>query len=303
MSYLHLLKIPCLPKILSIPSIHKIPQIQSIYDKFCTTHEKLPIAIENMRKEKYHIILDYAMEHDKNKSKQTYDIIMYNMPFLQENDVVAIKPSALDLIDLEKLIDYCNDKKQKIFIDAEEYHQYTEIYPYIRDLQLKYNVHQPLIYHTYQCYLKTTEKRLEHDIALFEKNQRILGIKLVRGAYLEYEREYAKKHRQENPVYDNIHQTNVNYNRNLLRCIAATKQNICSLNIATHNVKSLELAHSYIKPIETQFSFSQLKGMADRESQRFVERGYNVYKYLPYGDYKQMIPYLIRRLNESYVKI
>lgn len=303
MSYLHLLKVPCLPKVLSIPLVHKIPWLQFIYDKFCTTHEKLPIAVQDLRKEKYQIILDYAIEHNKLKSKQTYDIIMHHMPLLQDKDIVAIKPSALELNDLEKIIAYCNDKKQTISIDAEEYQHYIQIHSYIRDLQLKYNVNYPLIYHTYQCYLKSIGKILETDLELFEKQQRVLGIKLVRGAYLEYEREYARKNKQENPVYDNIYQTNVSYNRNLLKCIMAAKQDMCYLNIATHNTKSLELAKGYIQPLDNPFSFSQLQGMADNESKQLLEKGYRVYKYLPYGDYTLMIPYLIRRLNESYVKI
>jgi len=302
-SFLHLLKIPCLPKVLSIPIVHKIPWIQSIYDKFCTTHEKLPSAIQDLRNNKYQIILDYAMEHDKKQSKKTYDIIMNNMKYMQQYDVLAIKPSALEPTDLEKILNAYVDKKHKVFIDAEEYHHYREIHSYIRDLQLNYNIDYPLIYHTYQCYLKSTEKRLDTDIEIFEKHKRILGIKLVRGAYLDFERDYAKKQNKESPVYDNIHQTNVSYNRNLIKCIMAGKQNKCALNIATHNSKSLEIARGYIKPNEPQFTFSQLKGMADTESQKLINKGYHVYKYLPYGDYPLMIPYLIRRLNESYVKI
>jgi proline dehydrogenase len=301
--YLYLLKVPCLPKVLSIPVVHKLPWIQSIYDKFCTTHEKLPIAIQELRKQKYQIILDYAMEHNKAHSKKTYDTIMYNIKYIQKDDVLAIKPSALELNDLEKIIQVCHDKKQKVFIDAEEYHHYREIHSYIRDLQLKYNIDYPLIYHTYQCYLKSTEKRLDTDIEIFKKHQRILGIKLVRGAYLEFERNNAKNNNQDSPVYDNIHQTNVSYNRNLIKCIMASKQNRCALNIATHNSKSLEIAKKYINPKDAPYTFSQLKGMADNESNKLVEKGYRVYKYLPYGDYNLMIPYLIRRLNESYVKI
>jgi proline dehydrogenase len=85
----------------------------------------------------------------------------------------------------------------------------------------------------------------------------------------------------------------------MLRAIQLAKNQQLYLNIATHNPYSIQIAKQYAKPYDSYISFSQLKGMRDDLSQKMLLEGYTVYKYLPYGNYSQMVPYLLRRLQES----
>jgi len=126
-----------------------------------------------------------------------------------------------------------------------------------------------------------------------------MAMKLVRGAYLDYEIQNAQRKKLPIPVFESIHQTNVCYNRCMLRAIQLAKNQQLYLNIATHNPYSIQIAKQYAKPYDSHISFSQLKGMRDDLSQKMLLEGYTVYKYLPYGNYSQMVPYLLRRLQES----
>lgn len=304
MEYISLLKNPLvntlLQKMVKHTSSTQLPMVQRIMEHFCTNEANLPITIAKMKEHQYPIILDYAMEHNKQASVQTRDTILKNMERLSLNDFIALKPSSLVERDLEKILDICKEKRQKVMIDAEEYEYQQKVHPYIRALQEKYNTRLfPCIYNTYQCYLKSTTEQLAYDLHYFEKIQVPIAIKLVRGAYLEYEIQNAERKKLPSPVFESIHQTNVCYNRCMLRAIQLAKQQQLYLNIATHNPYSIQVAKQYVKPYDTHISFSQLKGIRNDISDKLLLEGYAVYKYLPYGNYTQMVPYLLRRLQES----
>lgn len=304
MDYVRLLKNPLIntfiQKAIKHTSLIDLPIVQSIINHFCTNETQLPNTIQSMRKNQYSIILDYAMEHNKSESLKTRDTILKNMELLKSTDFIALKPSSLIERDLETILDKCKERYQKVMIDAEEYEFQQKIHPYIRELQIKYNTRSnPCIYNTYQCYLKTTPEQIISDIDYFERMQISLAMKLVRGAYLDYEIKNAQRKKIPIPVFESIHQTNVCYNRCMLRAIQLAKNKQLYLNIATHNPYSIQIARQNVKAYDTNISFSQLKGMRDDLSQKMLLEGYIVYKYLPYGNYEQMIPYLLRRLQES----
>ena len=293
-----------LQKVVKHTSITNIPILQRVMDHFCTNEIHLPNAIQTMKQSQYGIILDYAMEHNKSESLKTRDIILKNMELLSPNDFIALKPSSLTERDLESILDVCKEKRQKAMFDAEEYEFQQKIHPYIRELQEKYNTRLfPCLYNTYQCYLKSTAEQLAYDIHYFEKIGLPLAMKLVRGAYLDYEIQNAQQKKLPVPVFESIHQTNVCYNRCMLRAIQLAKNQQMYLNIATHNPYSIQIARQYVKAYDSMISFSQLKGMRDDLSQKLLLEGYTVYKYLPYGNYTQMVPYLLRRLKESQMSI
>ena len=304
MEYLSILRNPLvntvLQKMVKHTSSTQLPMVQRLMEHFCTNEANLPNTIKTMKQSQYSIILDYAMEHNKQASLQTRDTILKNMEKLSTTVFIALKPSSLMKHDLEKILDICKEKRQKVMIDAEEYEFQQKIHPYIRALQEKYNTRSfPCIYNTYQCYLKSTAEQFAYDVHYFEKNHLPLAIKLVRGAYLDYEIQNAQRKELPSPVFESIHQTNVCYNRCMLRAIQLAKNQQLYLNIATHNPYSIQVARQYVKPYDTHISFSQLKGIRDDLSQKLLLEGYTVYKYLPYGNYTQMVPYLLRRLQES----
>ena len=308
MEYLSLLKNPImntlLQKVVKHTSITNIPILQRVMDHFCTNENQLPKTIQTMKQTQYGIILDYAMEHNKLDSLKTRDVILKNMELLSPNDFIALKPSSLKEQDLETILDTCKQRQQKVMMDAEEYEYQQKMHPYIRELQEKYNTRLfPCVYNTYQCYLKTTAEQMAYDIHYFEKINVPMAVKLVRGAYLDYEIQNAKRKNLPIPVFESIHQTNVCYNRCMLRAIQLAKNHQMYLNIATHNPYSIQVARQYVKAYDSMISFSQLKGMRDDLSQKLLLEGYTVYKYLPYGNYTQMVPYLLRRLQESQISM
>ena len=67
---------------------------------------------------------------------------------------------------------------------------------------------------------------------------------------------------------------------------------------ATHNENSMHLATENIP--HKQLEVAHLLGMSDKKSKELVKQNYNVFKYIPYGNFKDTLPYLIRRLYENY---
>ena len=189
-----------------------------------------------------------------------------------------------------------------LMIDAEE----SWIQPAIdmlveQDIE-DFNHDKPIIYNTLQLYRKD---RLDYMIKYCNKawDMNVMpAFKLVRGAYLEKERERAKKMGYESPVHDFKKDTDEDFDQAIKYCLDnIEKMAVC---IATHNENSVLYAISYmellnIEPDHPHVSFSQLYGMSDNISYNLAANGYNVSKYVPYGPLKLVMPYLIRRAEEN----
>ena len=116
-----------------------------------------------------------------------------------------------------------------------------------------------------------------------------LGVKLVRGAY--YNQDY--KH---GVLFPTIEKTHQNYN-NAINLFLEKRQKNDMLMCATHNEHSISIAQG-VKNVE----FAQLMGMHDNFSKNLAKNNV-VYKYIPYGNFLDTVPYLIRRLYENYSMI
>lgn len=190
---------------------------------------------------------------------------------------------------LEQLIETAKEHNNTIFIDAEN-HEIQERIDRLTDYYVSlYNVDNPLIYKTYQMYKKDGLVKLKEDLQC-PRNYKV-GVKLVRGAYLSQDKKLNILCNSENEVhqqYDNgIHQ------------FIKDHQEGDKLLCATHNTRSLFLARHYIKTCKLKnIEFAQLYGMRDCLTHELEKSGYKVYKYLPYGDLYESIPYLYRRLYE-----
>jgi proline dehydrogenase len=129
-----------------------------------------------------------------------------------------------------------------------------------------------------------------------------LGVKLVRGAYMEKERARAKELNYTDPIQPTKEKSDIDYNLALTYCIDHIDRiSICA---GTHNENSsLYLAQlmsdNQIKNNDNRIYFSQLYGMSDNLSYNLANAGYNVAKYLPYGPVKAVMPYLFRRAAEN----
>jgi proline dehydrogenase len=130
----------------------------------------------------------------------------------------------------------------------------------------------------------------------------VFAAKLVRGAYMEKERERAKEMGYPSPIYPNKAATDDAFNTAVRFCVD-NYEHMASAN-ATHNQESClfqaELIHKYgIPKNHKHLNFCQLLGMSDNITFNLAKAGYNVAKYLPYGSVKEITPYLIRRADEN----
>ena len=129
-----------------------------------------------------------------------------------------------------------------------------------------------------------------------------IGVKLVRGAYMEKERKRAIRYNYMSPICDDKTHTDKIFNNSLEYIIKNIDD--FGLFIGSHNEKSnllsTELLKKYkIKTDDDRIWFSQLYGMSDKISFSLANNGYNVAKYLPFGPVKEVMPYLMRRLDEN----
>tara|TARA_B100001057_G_C22164458_1_gene686953 strand:- start:34 stop:558 length:525 start_codon:yes stop_codon:yes gene_type:complete len=128
-----------------------------------------------------------------------------------------------------------------------------------------------------------------------------IGLKIVRGAYMEKERERAEEHNYPSPICINKKATDDNYN-NAIKFIL--KNENTELFAGTHNEESsyllMDLAKKYkILPSDDRLWFGQLFGMSDHISFNLAQEGYNTAKYVPFGPVRDVMPYLIRRAEEN----
>ena len=132
--------------------------------------------------------------------------------------------------------------------------------------------------------------------------QYVLGVKLVRGAYMEKERKRAAEMGYPSPIQPDKQATDADYDRALEYCIQHL-DTICFCN-ASHNEMSnlylCELMGRYnLATNDDRITFGQLYGMSDHLSFNLADAGYNVAKYLPYGPLRDVMPYLMRRAQEN----
>ncbi len=189
-----------------------------------------------------------------------------------------------------------------LMIDAEDYAYQKFIDEVIFKMMVKYNKEKAIVFNTLQMY---RTDRLDFLKDLHQKSIEgnfFIGIKFVRGAYMEKERERAKKLGYKDPIQPDKATTDKDYNLALKYSI----ENIDKISIfnATHNEDSSQylvdlMQEHNIPKDDFRCYFSQLYGMSDNISYNLSEAGYNVAKYTPYGPIKQVVPYLLRRTQEN----
>jgi proline dehydrogenase len=169
-------------------------------------------------------------------------------------------------------------------------------------MMARYNKDKAVVYNTLQMYLKDRIDYLTSLIAHAERHNYFAGIKLVRGAYVEKERERAVKLGIPSPVHDSKAATDAHFDKAVTMCLS--KSSFVYTCIASHNERSTLLALQLIadfgiKDHHEKVKFSQLYGMSDNLTFNLAARGFNASKYVPYGEVEKAVPYLIRRAEEN----
>lgn len=203
---------------------------------------------------------------------------------------------------LRKICRTARDKHVGVFIDAEE----SWIQEAINFLAMKmireYNIDEPIVYNTYQMYRRDKLEQLKQDLQEAIKGGYILAVKLVRGAYMEKENNYAEKNGIPSVIHQSKQDCDRDYNAALKLCLDNYQH--VSISNATHNMESIRFMVQYILDHNLprdhrHFNFCQLYGMGDFLTYNLADAGFLAAKYVPYGKVRDVFPYLVRRAEEN----
>lgn len=189
-----------------------------------------------------------------------------------------------------------------LLLDAEE----TWIQPVIDDwavmMMRQFNKQKAVVFNTFQMYRHDRLAYIQQLLNQAKDEGFYVGIKLVRGAYMEEERARAAAHHQASPIQKDKEATDRDFNR----AVELTLDHIdrAALFAGSHNEESNRLLAALIdkrglKRDDPRIEFSQLMGMSDHITNNLAVAGYQVSKYLPYGPIRAVFPYLVRRAEEN----
>ncbi len=190
----------------------------------------------------------------------------------------------------------------KIMVDAEESWSHAAVDSLTEEMMLKYNKQRTVVFATIQLYLSNKYDYLEKLRDLGASNQIKIGVKLVRGAYMEKERDRAFAKGYESPVCKDKFTTDQNFENGTDYVL--DNLDVFDLFLGTHNEISCKrlvqrMIDRSIGSMDHRIWFGQLYGMSDNISFNLARAGYNVVKYVPFGPIKDVMPYLIRRAEEN----
>ena len=317
-----------------IPFPFKYVIKETIFSHFCGGENirDCETTIEHLNKYNVHTILDYSVEGKETEDDfdRTTDEIIDTQERAAIDDAIPFNVFKLTGIArfallekvssgekltegekqefemvrerVERICKKAAEVDRSVMMDAEE----SWIQPVMDDLMMemmkKYNKEKAIVYNTYQMYRHDRLNALKEMHAAAVKNDFCLGLKLVRGAYMEKERKRASEMNYVSPIQVDKASSDKDYDAALL--FIAKNIDRIAVCVGSHNEKSsmymTELMKEHnISKNSTQVYFSQLLGMSDHISFNLSRAGYNVAKYVPYGPVKDVLPYLIRRADEN----
>lgn len=306
----------------------------TIFEQFCggTTFESAIDNINHLEKYKIKTVLDYGAEakekeEDWDKAEQEFISAISFAAKQSSVPLISIKVTGLSRFELlekvsaekvlsdkevaewqkvkgrvDRICHHAHQNQIGVFIDAEETWIQGAIDQIVAEMMEKYNVSKAIVYTTFQCYRRDSHEALLAAHAAAQSKNYLLGAKLVRGAYMEKERNRAAELEMPSPINADKPATDAMYNKCLKYCFDHL-QTIALCN-ATHNANSsLLLARWMIEqniPLDHPHTlFCQLYGMSDNLTFNLAKSGFNASKYMVYGSVKDVIPYLIRRAQEN----
>lgn len=306
----------------------------TVFSHFCggESIEESKATINQLGKYSVKTILDYSVEGEKTETgfDATMDEILrtIDMAYRSQNipfsvfKVTGIAPAELlqkiqnksQLSQqeeqafvrvqerVEKICARAYSYKIPVLIDAEETWIQDTIDGLSYRMMEKYNKERAIVFNTFQLYRTASLRNLRDAYHNATMHNYFLGAKLVRGAYMEKERDRAEEMNYTSPIFPEKESTDKAFNQALSFCIDH-KQRI-SIMCGSHN----EYSNYYLTVLMEKHSmsntdervwFSQLLGMSDNISFNLAGAGYNVAKYVPYGPVRAVMPYLFRRAEEN----
>ena len=306
----------------------------TVFDHFCggVNEEDCINVVDKMYSKGVFSVLDYSVEGKE--EEEQFDAVLEKtsklIDFAKEKKAIpfaVFKPSGFGRLDLyqligegkqlnaaeteewnrvvvrfEKVCKTSYDNDVALLIDSEESWMQDAVDNLVEEMMRKYNKSKPVVYNTLQMYRWDRLDYLKKLHVKAKKEKFFIGMKLVRGAYMEKENERAIEKGYPSPICASKEATDENYN-------AAVKymvDNIDSMSVfeGTHNESSTYflmnlMEEKGLRTNDDRIWFGQLYGMSDNISYNLAANGYNVAKYLPFGPVKDVMPYLIRRAEEN----
>ena len=205
----------------------------------------------------------------------------------------------------ERMYAICEAAAEKnigVLVDAEESWIQDPIDRLTMEMMAEFNKQKAVVFNTIQLYRhdRLHFLRISHQIA--EAQGFVLGLKLVRGAYMEKERAVALDKNRQSPIQASKEATDADYDEAVRFCMDHIHST--AVIIASHNEQSNLLGAKLLDEMllphnHPHVHFSQLYGMSDTITFNLAKEGFNVSKYLPFGPIQDVIPYLMRRAQEN----
>ena len=221
-----------------------------------------------------------------------------------QTELTDVARSELSIVRhrIENICKTAHDAGVPILIDAEDSWIQNTIDRIAEEMMELFNKEKHIVFNTVQLYRHDRLKYIEELHERSVTNGFKPALKIVRGAYMEKERERARKLNYPSPIQSNKEACDSDYNKALEYCMNHYPHfAVCA---GTHNEESCEyltklMEEKNISPNDELIWFSQLLGMSDNISYNLAKGGYNVAKYVPYGPISEVMPYLMRRAEEN----
>ena len=306
----------------------------TVFDHFCggvNEQDCLPV-VEKMYTKGVGAVLDYSVEgkETEDQFQAALDMTLKTLEFAKNHEAVpfaVFKPTGFGRFRIYQKITekkpltieeeeewqtivnrfhivckQAHDWGVPLLIDAEESWMQDAADELVLDMMRTYNRERAIVFNTLQLYRWDRLDYLKKIHQIAEKEGFHIGMKLVRGAYMEKENKRAQELGYRSPICESKAQTDEMYNATVQYMI----KNIHCMAIfaGTHNEQSSYLLMQLMEEKgllknDPRVFFGQLYGMSDHISYNLAQNGYQVAKYLPFGPVRDVMPYLIRRAEEN----
>jgi len=313
--------------LLNIILTFKLPLLfivkRTVFQQFCagSNLEESMETVNKLFSKNVYSYLSYSVEGAQNNDslKKSCQDVIDSIEFASDKKNIpftVFKPTAISKTDnlmrgeidkitfdrFDRICKKASEKNVKILIDAEESWIQDSIDSIVLMMMKKYNKQKTIVFNTVQMYRHDRLEYLKDLHNSSKQNDFEIGIKLVRGAYIEKENIRAKKLNYKTPICESKKASDDNFNSGVKFIIS----NLDKFNLfcGTHNEESIYKIINMIDQMGIERSsdkiwFGQLFGMSDHITFNLANENYNVVKYLPYGPIKEVMPYLIRRAEEN----
>lgn len=306
----------------------------SVFDHFCggVNEEDCLSVVDKMYTKGVSSVLDYSVEgkEEEDQFEAALKMTLKTIEFAKERQAIpfaVFKPTGLGRIDLYEKVGakltlttseqaewdrviarfdlICGEAHKKdvaLLIDAEESWMQDAADDIVAEMMRKYNKEKAIVFNTLQMY---RWDRLDYLKKLHEEAKQEgfhIGMKIVRGAYMEKENAKAAEKGYQSPICPSKEATDSNYDSAIVYMMEHINQ--MAIFAGTHNEESTYylmqlMEEKGLSANDNRIWFGQLYGMSDNISYNLAYNGFNVAKYLPFGPVKDVMPYLIRRAEEN----